>query len=473
MSTPRWICKTCGWIYDESKGDLDSGLAPGTRFEDIPEDWSCPLCGVTKADFITLEEYAAQRAASGGSGPKTRPPRAKGQVGGEDAVVIVGSGIAGWTVAERLRARDPERAITLICADDGCVYPKPALSMAIGQGRSADDLVEQSGSDKAAELGVTLQANTRVMGIKPADKRLMTAKGNVKYGQLVLALGASQRRRAFDGEAADEILRVNDLVSYRKMRERLETGAQHVTLIGAGLIGVEFAEDLHAGGHRVTLLDLGEQLLGRLAPPPLAARLLQALKPQGIDFRPGVSLATLERGGATDCAGYRATLSDGATLATDLVISAMGLVPNIELAKKAGLLVNRGIHANPADMRSSDPHIFALGDCAEVEGRSYFYIEPIKRQAEAIAASICGENAPFECKPTAIRVKTPSLALNLCPPDLSVADLGHWVQESENGTACRMSFLAHGKAVGYALSGAEAARASELYETICRQVAAN
>ena len=60
INTPRWICKTCGWIYDENKGDPDSGLAPGTRFEDIPDDWSCPLCGVTKADFITLEEYAAQ-----------------------------------------------------------------------------------------------------------------------------------------------------------------------------------------------------------------------------------------------------------------------------------------------------------------------------------------------------------------------------------------------------------------------------
>ncbi|MEW5838077.1 MAG: FAD-dependent oxidoreductase [Pseudomonadota bacterium] len=466
MTTPRWICKTCGWIYDEAKGDPDSGLAPGTRFEDIPEDWSCPLCGVTKADFITLEEYAAQRAAS--TGPKTRPPRARGQVGGEDAVVIVGSGIAGWTVAERLRARDPERSITLITADDGCIYPKPALSMAIGQGRSADDLVEQSGTDKAAELGVTLQANTRVMGVKPADKRLMTAKGNVKYGELVLALGASQRRRAFEGDAADDILRVNDLASYRKMRDKLAGGSRHVTLIGAGLIGVEFAEDLHAGGHRVTLLDLGGQLLGRLAPPPVAARLLDALKPQGIDFRPGVSLAALDRAGEA----YRATLTNGDALATDLVISAMGLAPNIELAKKAGLAVNRGVLAHAADMRSSDPHIFVVGDCAEVDGRSYFYIEPIKRQAEAVAAAICSESAPFERKPTAIRVKTPSLALNLCPPDLSVVDLGRWAQDAENGAACRMHFLAHGKRVGYALCGSEAVHTAALYDEVCANIAA-
>ncbi|MEO1751754.1 FAD-dependent oxidoreductase [Thiofaba sp. EF100] len=460
MTTPRWICKTCGWIYDETTGDPDSGLAPGTRFEDIPEDWSCPLCGVTKADFITLEEYAAQRAASG---PKPRPRRARGQVGGEDAVVIIGSGIAGWTVAERLRERDPDRPITLITADDGCIYPKPALSMAIRQGRSADDLVEQSGPNKAEALGITLQANTRVMGIKPADRRLLTAKGNVKYGQLVLALGANQRRRAFEGDAADDILRVNDLVSYRRMREKLNLRPMHVTLIGAGLIGVEFAEDLHAGGHQVTLLDLGDQLLGRLAPQPIASRLLAALQPQGVDFRPGVSLASLDREGDR----YRATLTHGGTLETDLVISAMGLVPNIELAKKAGLAVNRGILADPADMRSSDPHVFAVGDCAEVDGRSYFYIEPIKRQAEAIAAALCGQSAPFEHRPTAIRVKTTSLALSLCPPDLSVADLGGWHLSTKQGGSCRMDFLVHGKLAGYALSGVEAAHAMDLYEEIC------
>jgi rubredoxin-NAD+ reductase len=188
------------------------------------------------------------------------------------------------------------------------------------------------------------------------------------------------------------------------------------------LHAVLHAEDLHAGGHRVTLLDLGDQLLGRLAPKPVAARLLDALKPQGIEFRPGISLSALDKDGE----GYRATLTNGEMLATDMVIAAMGLVPNIELAKKAALLVNRGIHADSADMRTSDPHIFAVGDCAEVDGRSYFYIEPIKRQAEAVAAAICGESAPFERKPTAIRVKTPSLALNLCPPDLSMVDLGHW-----------------------------------------------
>jgi rubredoxin-NAD+ reductase len=197
--------------------------------------------------------------------------------------------------------------------------------------------------------------------------------------------------------------------------------------------------------------------------------LLNALRPHGIDFRPGISLAMLDH----DSGGYRAMLTSGDALHTDLVISAMGLAPNIDLAKKAGLLVNRGIHADPADMRTSDPHIFAIGDCAEVEGRSYFYIEPIKRQAEAVAAAICGQSAPFERRAISVRVKTPSLALNLCPPDLSVADAGGWHEATENGSACSMDYLVHGKLVGYALSGAEAAHAGALYEEVCNNMAAS
>jgi len=446
MSTPRWICTVCGWIYNEFEGDPDSGIAPGTRFEDISEDWFCPLCGVTKADFITLEAYAAQRAHTGTA---TRTRRARGQVGGEDAVVIIGAGIAGWTVAERFREMDEDRQITLITADEGSVYPKPALSMAIGQGRSADDLIEQSGSDKAQALGVTLQANTRVLAIKPKDKRLTTSKGNVKYGELVLALGARQRSLPFEGDAADQILRVNDLASYRRLREKLTLGPQHITLIGAGLIGVEFAEDLRMGGHRVTLLDLGNQLLGRLAPPPIAAQLLDILRPKGIDFLPGVSLASLNRLDSTLCA----TLTNGQHLNTDLVISAMGLVPNNDLARKAGLVVNRGIVAQATHLQTSDPNIYAVGDCAEIDGRSYFYIEPIRRQAETVAAALCGKPHPFTHQPVAIRVKTPSLAINLCPPDLSLADFGGWHEHTGDGLHCRMDFLVHNQLAGFALTG--------------------
>ncbi|MES9845275.1 MAG: rubredoxin, partial [Candidatus Sedimenticola sp. 6PFRAG5] len=96
----RWICEACGYIYDEAKGDPDSGLAPGTLYEDIPDDWQCPLCGLTKSDLILLPDpkpmAAVERTKSTSAGNNNCR-------GGEDYIVIVGAGIAGWSVAETIR----------------------------------------------------------------------------------------------------------------------------------------------------------------------------------------------------------------------------------------------------------------------------------------------------------------------------------------------------------------------------------
>ncbi len=445
MSSQRFICKTCGYIYDEALGDPDSGLAPGTVFADIPEDWQCPLCGVRKSDFMSLKAYAAERQAlNSEAAPRLRRPSSK--AGGEDTTVIVGSGVAGWQVAAQLRAYDPKRSIHLLTADNGAFYRKPLLSMALRQSQKPEDLMDCSGEVQAEKHQVQLYANIRAIALKVKEKRLMTAKGAVPYGQLVLALGAQQRRLAVAGDACDSIMRINDLASYRLFREKL-SAENRVLIVGGGLIGVELAEDLSAAGYSVLLLDRSAEPLSNLLPKELSLHFKQHLQEKGIEFLGETTLVALN----SEQDAYLAELSTGQKVKVNLVISALGLLPNIDLAKKAGLAVGRGIQVRSQDLRSSDEHIFALGDCAEVEGVVYQYIEPILRQAETIAASLCGQVRPFVAKPLAIRVKTNHLPLIIQPPKSNQG--GAWQWTTCQDQAWRMDFMVNGESQGFAQLG--------------------
>lgn len=250
----QFICRACGLVYDEAMGDADSGLAPGTRFDDIPEDWSCPLCGVTKADFepmVTSQGTALPPAAAGDTagcsmgGSAQASARVSARVaarvstrvaarmsarssqaspaGGlmqRAGVVIVGAGTAGWTLAEQLRARSAELPVTLVSACTADRYDKPRLSVALHQGLSAADLPRETGAQAAERLGVRLLANTAVSGISMASRTLRTARGAIAFDDLVLAHGA--RARSCDGLPDALTWRINDLASYRGLRAALE-----------------------------------------------------------------------------------------------------------------------------------------------------------------------------------------------------------------------------------------------------------
>lgn len=453
----RWICDACGFIYDEAQGDPDSGLLPGTRYQDIPDDWQCPLCGMMKSDLRLIPETPTQVATSTRQPSKSSAAQCRG---GSDYVVIVGAGIAGWSVAEAIRRRDPDRPILLITACKGLVYPKPALSLAISQGRSADDLINSDAISRAAELNIEVRTETKVLKIDSSRKRMTTVKGRIEYGKLILALGAHQRKLQIEGDANDSILRVNDLQSFQKLQQRLADGVRSVTILGAGLIGCEFTDDLTRAGYEVTVVDPGDYPLSGLLPELMALELQARLVTKGVNWRFGTTLMRLDN----KAGSLQVKLSNGSTFDTDLVLSAAGLVTNITLAQKSGLSVDAGISVDTA-MRTSAPDIYAIGDCASVNGRLFAYIEPIHRQAEAVAADLMGEHKRFITTPPMVKIKTQSMPISVCRPTGVVAD-EVWKMISHNDKGCHFEIQAASHTIGFALSDSLASQGGSYYREL-------
>lgn len=456
----RWLCDACGYIYDEAEGDPDSGLPPGTRYQDIPDDWQCPLCGMNKSDLRLLPDAAVVPATRHAADKNMFSKSSRVSRGGSDYVVIVGAGIAGWSVAEAIRRRDPERPVLLVSACKGMVYPKPALSLAISQGRQADDLVVKDAVARAAELNIEVRPETKILKIDTTRKRLTTAKGGIEYGKLILALGAHQRELVIEGDATESVMRVNDLLSFKKLQQRLSGGIKRITILGAGLIGSEFADDLTRAGYDVHVIDPGSHPLAGLIPSLMALEFQKRLSDKGVTWNFGVTVKRLDK----DDDSLKIELSDGVTFSTDLVLSAAGLVTNTTLAQKIGLNVDAGIVVNN-DMRTSNDDIYALGDCASVEGKLYAFIEPIRRQAEAIAADLMGEHERFIAIPPMVKIKTQSMPMSVCRPVNKIEEES-WQMVSHDNTGCYFEMLHSSNVIGFALSDALAAEAGSRYQKL-------
>lgn len=404
-----FICKACGLIYDEAAGDADSGLAPGTRFADIPEDWACPLCGVGKADFEphVVAELAQRRTAS----PATRLPQgaaARHYAG----TVIVGAGRAGWQMAQALRERDADMPITLVTACSGDIYDKPMLSVAIAHGMAVDKLARESGDQAARRLGVRLLAHTQAVSITPDSRQLRTTRGTLRYRHLVLAHGA--HARTLSQLPAALCWRINHLEAYAKFRGVLGTSAQRIAIVGAGLIGSELANDLALAGHHVTLLDVQTRPLASCLSPAQSQQLLAAWCDLPLHFVGGVQVSEVTSLAASGQGDKQLSTSCGQNFTVDHIIVAAGLQTPSRLARSAGLAWNQGIAVQPDTLATSVEGIHALGDCISVNGQVSRFIEPIGRQAQTLAAGILGQApVPYQSRQVPLRVKTTSLPFTL------------------------------------------------------------
>jgi len=361
-------------------------------------------------------------------------------------VVIIGTGLAGYNLAREFRKLDPQTPLLLITADDGRSYSKPLLSTGFAANKDADSLGMATAGAMAEQLNAEIRTHTRVTRLDPTHRRVWIGNEPVPYRDLVLAWGAQTIRVPVEGDAADAVYPINDLHDYGRFRAAA-AGKRRVLILGAGLIGCEFANDLLQGGHEVDLVAPSEQVMPGLLPRQAAEAVKRGLEGIGARFHLGATLERLQR--STD--GLQATLSDGSQRACDLVVSAVGLRPRTELAAEAGLEVKRGIVVDRL-LKTSAEHVYALGDCAEVEGLSLLYVMPLMAGARALAKTLFGNPTFVSYGPMPVTVKTPACPVVVSMP--AVGSAGSWSVEARGNDVKALYLGTCGELLGYALTGA-------------------
>jgi len=361
--------------------------------------------------------------------------------------VVIGTGLAGYNLVKELRKLAPEQEIIMITADDGRNYSKPMLSTGFGKNKSADELAMGSAADMAAQLNIVIRTHTSVTKIDTANHKVFVGEEPISYSKLVLAWGAEAIRPRMEGDGADRVFSINDLEDYASFRAIVD-GKKRVLVMGAGLIGCEFANDMVNGGFEVEVVAPCEHILPTLLPTEAAHAVQEGLEGLGVKFHLGPLVTRINRDGD----GVVAQLSNGTNVAADAVVSAIGLRPRLDLAVKAGIQVNHGIVADRL-LQTSEPDVYTLGDCAEVEGRVLLYVLPLMASARALSKTLTGTPTEVSYGVMPVTVKTPVVPVVVSPaaPDSA----GRWIIEREGADVQAEFRNEAGDLLGYALTGAK------------------
>lgn len=323
------------------------------------------------------------------------------------STVIVGSGLAGITVAEGLRKADPNEAVALVTSETLGVYPRPLLSHGFTREAQRDRLVQKTFA-ALQQQGFDVMAGFEATGLDCLRRRLTLcplapltggdgAETGIAYTRLILAQGSAAFIPPPFRSLRDRFHTLNslaDLDRLTSLRKALrETGrTPEIAILGGGLIGCEVASDLATAGDKVTLVHGANRLLERVLDAEASGRLEAHLKGLGIQVILGARVDGIEG----DAAGRFTWVQQGkpVTPAQDILLLATGFSPRIALAAKAGLAVNRGIVVN-GRLQSSDESVYAVGDVAEVrlgeaEGKLYPFVAPIRHQALHLVSVLTG-----------------------------------------------------------------------------------
>lgn len=365
--------------------------------------------------------------------------------------MIIGTGLAGYLTAKEFRKYDTTTSITLITKGDGHFYSKPLLSTALTNHKTPEQLIVSSVDVMHQQLNAKILTRCEVFRIESENKKILyrDEKNNehiLGYEKLVLANGAEKINIPLEGDALDEVLFVNQLEDYRLFRDKL-ISHNDVAILGAGLIACEFANDLMNAGCRVKLIAPDLYPLSTRIPEKIGRALESVFREAGIQFYGSVFPKAINRKDNE----YVVGLSDGNEVAAKIVLSAVGIKPDLMLAKTANIKINNGVVVN-ASLQTSDPSIFAIGECAEVDGQLTMHIAPIILCAHVLGKMLAGDvqGVCFPVMP--IVIKTPACPIVVVAPPKNC--VGEWRVISADINNIEMVFYdADNRVVGFALSG--------------------
>lgn len=364
----------------------------------------------------------------------------------DNTIVVIGSGLAAYSLVREFRKLDSDTPVLIISQDDAHSYSKPMLSTGFTKNKSADELSMADPGKMASQLKASIRNFTTVTKIDPQHSSIHIDNEIIPYSQLVLALGAKVNKLNFPGSELSKVVSINDLMDYRVFREALKP-EQHILIMGAGLIGCEYANDLLNGGYSVTVVDPASTAMNGLIPSDAGKALAQGLKDAGADMMFEHYVQQIDE---LDNSSLCATLNNGHKIPCDLVISAIGLKPNIQLAEQAGLSCKQGIITDHF-LQTSAKNIFALGDCAETLNEVRLYVLPLMASARALAKTLTGEPTAVNFGIMPIATKTPACPVVTVPPK---AEKGTWLFEQEQSGLIGKFINEEDKVSGFVLTGA-------------------
>ncbi|GGK46409.1 apoptosis inducing factor family protein [Salinarimonas ramus] len=322
------------------------------------------------------------------------PDTGRGIAEGEDRIVIVGGGAAGFAAADLLRREGHAGPVVILSEDADPPYDRTMLSKAFLQGaKGADDLAL---ADPDGLAGIEIRTATRVEAIEPQEKRVRLADGStLGYSTLLLATGGEPRRPDFPGADHEAVRVLRSLEDARGVVARLSEGAK-VVVMGASFIGMEAAAALAKRGCAVTVVAPQEKPMAMVFGEAFSDMLRALHEENGVTFRLGRKVGAYE--------DATAILDDGARLPADLVLVGIGVTPRTALAEAAGLAVGDGVEVD-ATMCTSDPHVYAAGDIAafpDPQTGERIRVEHwvvAQRQGQTAALAMMGRVAAYDDPP--------------------------------------------------------------------------